>query len=196
MPFDASGRWVFDLCAGHLALDFANTVSERTTDTPIERLPSYEDFVRFGRQEEIVSDAEARRLQAWARRHPRDAERVRLEVVRLRDGLYRAFSALAGGEHPTNADLEPLNAMLARLRLGPDLAWHWADGADAPAASLATIARAAVDLLTGDRRDRLRLCDAADCVWVFLDTSKNRTRRWCDMKQCGNREKARRFRHP
>ena len=39
----------------------------------------------------------------------------------------------------------------------------------------------------------VRICGADDCLWIFLDTSKNRTRRWCDMKQCGNRMKARRF---
>jgi len=37
------------------------------------------------------------------------------------------------------------------------------------------------------------MCAADDCAWVFLDTSKNHSRRWCDMKACGNRAKARRF---
>jgi len=48
-----------------------------------------------------------------------------------------------------------------------------------------------VDLLTSDRLSAVRECAADDCAWLFLDESRNRSRRWCDMKVCGNRQKAR-----
>jgi predicted RNA-binding Zn ribbon-like protein len=54
------------------------------------------------------------------------------------------------------------------------------------------IASSAADLLTSERLKKVRLCEAKTCTWLFLDESRNHSRRWCDMKVCGNREKARR----
>jgi len=54
------------------------------------------------------------------------------------------------------------------------------------------VVRSAADLLTSDTLPMLRICAADDCQWLFMDTSKNQTRRWCNMKSCGNRAKARR----
>ena len=53
------------------------------------------------------------------------------------------------------------------------------------------VATSAVDLLTAGRLDRVGECPA--CGWLFLDTSKNRSRRWCSMATCGGRDKARRY---
>jgi predicted RNA-binding Zn ribbon-like protein len=187
-----SGEWTFDRTGDHLALDFANTVSSRHTDRPIERLPDYHALVSFARQSQLVSAAEAAHLDAWAEAEPDTAARVHDDAIVLREALHRLFSAVAASRPPDAADLDVLNERVARLRLGADLAWHWDDPA-APDALLAAVVRGAVELATGAERDRIRVCDADDCLWIFLDTSKNRTRRWCDMKQCGNRMKARRF---
>jgi predicted RNA-binding Zn ribbon-like protein len=62
-------------------------------------------------------------------------------------------------------------------------------------AVLTPVVRAAVDLLTSKTAGRLGICADSTCAWVFLDTTRGRTRRWCDMKACGNRNKVRRFRH-
>lgn len=183
----------FDLCGDHLALNFANTMTERESATPIERLRSYDDLVAFAEQSGIVAAAEARRLRAWGKREPEAAEAVRRDAVALREPLYAIFAAVARGRAPAAQDLAVLNVYLQRLRLGPSFGWEWARGADAPDALLGPILRAALELLTSEKRGRVRICDADDCVWVFLDTSKNRSRRWCDMAQCGNRTKARRF---
>ena len=72
------------------------------------------------------------------------------------------------------------------------LEWVWAAQQDAEL-PLWTLAMSAGDLMTSEAVDRVRACDNAECRWLFLDTSKNHTRRWCDMKVCGNRMKARRF---
>jgi predicted RNA-binding Zn ribbon-like protein len=55
------------------------------------------------------------------------------------------------------------------------------------------VALSAAELLTSEERPRVKECAADDCNWLFLDMSRNRSRRWCDMKVCGNRAKARRF---
>ena len=54
--------------------------------------------------------------------------------------------------------------------------------------------RAAVELLTSDAVEHIGRCADDSCGWLFLDTTRSRTRRWCDMKVCGNRNKVRRFR--
>jgi predicted RNA-binding Zn ribbon-like protein len=56
------------------------------------------------------------------------------------------------------------------------------------------LAHSAAELLASSERARVRLCEGEDCGWLFLDTSRNGARHWCDMKDCGNRAKVRRFR--
>ena len=56
------------------------------------------------------------------------------------------------------------------------------------------VVRAAVDLLTSDALSHVGRCADSTCAWLFLDTTRSRTRRWCDMRSCGNRSKVRRFR--
>lgn len=183
----------FDRCAGHLALDFANAVSDRQTDAPIDRLPTYACLLSFARQCQLASAAQLRRLERRAAGDPEAARAVRDEAAALRDALYRLFAASAAGRAVDPADLAVLDSMRVRTRLGRDLEWEWSDGPDALDAVLGPIVRSAVDLLRSPERARIRVCAADDCVWLFLDTSKNHSRRWCDMKQCGNRAKARRF---
>lgn len=186
-------EWVFDLCGGHLALDFANTVSSRHLAAPVERLTDYGALLRFARQSQVLDAGAERRQSEWARAHPRQAEQLLARVRTLREALFRIFTARVKEEAPRAEDLEQLNAWHRELALGPGLEWEWAAGAAAPGAFLAPVVRAAVELLTSTDRGQVRSCAADDCVWLFLDTSKNHSRRWCDMKQCGNRAKARRF---
>ncbi len=183
----------FDRCAGHLALDFANAVSERHTEAPIDRLPTYACLLSFARQCDLTPPAQLRRLERRAAGDPEAAIAARDEAAALREALYRLFAAIAAGRAVDPADLAVLNATRVRTRLGRDLEWEWADGPDALDSVLCPIVRSAIDLLRSPQRERIRVCAADDCVWLFLDTSKNHSRRWCDMKQCGNRAKARRF---
>jgi len=185
--------WTVDQCAGHLALDFSNTVSDRDTPAAVEHLESYGALVEFARQTELVPAREARRLAELAAQRPEAAAGVLAEAVALREALYRIFAAVSAAATPRATDIAVLNAHQARFRLGEHFGWEWSARPDGLDAFLGPIVRAAVALLTSERRDRIRMCAADTCVWVFLDTSKNRSRRWCDMAQCGNREKARRF---
>lgn len=186
--------WQFDLCGGYLAIDFANTVSARHSDAPIERLPDYRALVAFAQQTGLVERERAEALRGWGQRHGPAARALVAGAVELREALYRLFAAMAHERPPPAADLAVLNRWNARLALGSKLEWEWTDGAEAPDAFLGRVVRSAVELATtAARRERIKICDADDCVWLFLDTSKNGSRRWCDMEQCGNRMKARRF---
>src|SRR5688572_31205264 len=182
--------YIFDRTGDHPALDFTNTVSERTSASPIERLASYGDLIEFARQTDMISAKKADALLARAERERKEAERVHRMTIELRNALYSAFASIVRGETPVEGDLRVLNEHVARMRLTREccLEYECGDGLDSP---LGPIVRAALDLITTNR-DRVRICAAPDCGFLFLDTSKNRSRRWCDMKQCGNREKARR----
>lgn len=184
---------VFDRCAGHVALDFANAVGERHTDAPIDYLPSYGHLLAFAGQCELLSQAQLRRLARRAAGDAAGAAAALRRAVELREALYRLFAGAADGLAPAHDDLAVLNRAVGRLAIDRDYRWQWAAGPDALDAMLGPIVRAALELLMSERRELVRVCAADDCIWVFLDTSKNRSRRWCDMKQCGNRVKVRRF---
>jgi predicted RNA-binding Zn ribbon-like protein len=131
----------------------------------------------------------------------------------LREALFAIFSAVAGGDVPGATDLETLNDELKRamgharivagqggdpIRPGSvrgkhaGYRWGWEGAGDDLDQILWPVARSAAELLTDDSLARVRECDAGNCAWLFLDTSRNRSRRWCDMTVCGNREKAQR----
>jgi predicted RNA-binding Zn ribbon-like protein len=189
----------FDIGAGAPCLDLANTVSGRGQARETDLIGSYADLVTWARLAGLVGDGEASRLLGAAERHPRRAARVVRLAVALREAIYRLFAAVAAGERPPPSDLARLNESVARalgrLRVadsadGP----HWTWEADATALDrvLWPVSRSAAELLTSDDLLRVRECASATCHWLFLDGSRNRSRRWCDMNVCGNRDKVRR----
>lgn len=193
--------WTFHIGYGALCLDFANAVSWRGSAEPADRLPTYWELVRFFVQSGLLSAAEARRLQREAERHPDRAARTLRRAVELREVLYRTFSGLAAGCSPRPSDLASLNellpAALAHLRVSRDggrFGWRWDGNAGSLDRLLWPVVRDAAVFLTSTDFSRLRTCRNPECRWVFLDTSKNGTRRWCSMAVCGNRDKLRRFR--
>lgn len=189
----------FDLSGGDLALDLANTLSRRRTPEPREDLREYEDLVAWGLQARTLTSAEAAGLRRRAAESPRAARAALLRARAVREAVFDVFSALAEARPVPSTGLARLNAALpdalARLRLEPAGAgaeWAWSEGAALDRVFWPAV-RAAGDLLTGPDRERVRECGARDCAWLFVDRSRNGTRRWCDMAVCGNREKARRF---
>ena len=200
-PVARTAQYAFDLSGGRLCLDFANTVGDRGTDQPSEHLGSYGDFIAWAEQAGAITSRAARRLVRAARARPAQARQVLADAIRLREALYRVFAAIASERTPRAPDLATVNAALPaafeRSRLVPSAGGFTlaADVADEDlAAPLTPVVRSAVDLLVSPELDRVRTCAAVACAWLFLDATKNRARRWCDMKTCGNREKVRRFR--
>ena len=188
----------FKLNAEHVALDFVNTLDDRyAPGGPRELLPSYADLIRFCRQAGILTHAEAARLSPLPGASQENALRSAIE---LRELLARVFYRWVERRSPSAEDriaLEEWSATCARHRelrwKNGHLEWTWkALAADAEAPAL-LLAQRGLDLLIGDEPPRLHTCASETCRWLFLDTSKNRTRRWCDMKICGNRAKARRY---
>lgn len=191
----------FSLTGGKLCLDFANTAEYRSPaiKPEDEHLTDYAALVAWGEQAGALADGQADHLLRLAAAQPDAAARVLARAIALREAIYRLFSHIASGETPHADDLEPLNAALAeglaqaRLALhGEEVVWTWAE---TPALDrmLWPVARSAADLLTcSEERERVRECAGERCTWLFLDTSRNRSRQWCDMQSCGNRAKAKR----
>ncbi len=183
-----------------LCLDFSNTVDWRDGDQPEDFITSYRDLVYWGRRMGLLSEEGSRRLLEEAALHPADAAVALVRAIDLRETIYRAFSAIAQGARPREEDLATLNAALsaslARLRIVPSqdsYSWGWAASPSDLDQMLWPVVRSAGILLTSVLLGRVRKCAGDPCGWLFLDTSKNRSRRWCDMRSCGNRAKARRY---
>ncbi len=193
----ATERPVYQPLGGCLALDFVNTV-DRTLGKPwIEHLGDYDDLCSWSEQAGILSPARARALlRAGRARRPRSAAVLR-RARGLREAAYRVFAALAEGGTPTEADIEVLNAELAHAlaharlqRRGGRFDWTW----DAPGeleAPLWPLARSVAETLVSDELHHLKKCASETCLWLFLDRTRNRQRRWCEMRICGNRAKVR-----
>jgi predicted RNA-binding Zn ribbon-like protein len=189
----------FQLVAGNVALDFVNTLDNRyDPGHRLELLPSYERFVAFARQSGILTPAQGRRLLRQNGVAQRQSALAR--VIDLREALHFLFRSAAANERPPQAALETLNRLLSEVQLPHSIEWrkgtfYWlpADLVATLLAPLAPILEAAVALLTSPDVTHVRECGTRTCRWLFLDRSKNHTRRWCDMKICGNRAKAQRF---
>jgi predicted RNA-binding Zn ribbon-like protein len=201
VPTKRQLEYEFDLTGGILCLDFANTISRRENpEQTKEHLANYADLVAFARQSGIVSSQQANELCAYAERHANSALRTFHEAIALRETLYRAFTAIARDQPPAADDLRRIGDValealqhrcLARDQGGYRWEWQW-DEKNSLERVLWPVAQSAADLLTSDKLRTVRLCEAPDCEWLFLDQSRNRSRRWCDMTSCGNRQKARR----
>jgi predicted RNA-binding Zn ribbon-like protein len=191
----------FELVAGHVALDFVNTVDWRTD--PVWRrdlIGDVEDLAAWARKAGLASAAERTAVTTAARRDRRGAEWGLRRARRLRELLARLFLAIANGGRPSDRDLRRLNAFLgSALRQrrvatkGSACVWSWATETRGVDRVLWPIVLSAAELLTSAGRARVRECAAHGCGWLFLDTSRSQRRRWCTMASCGNRAKARRF---
>ena len=184
---------------GTVCLDFANTVNHRRGEEYEEVLRDYEDLVVWSGHTGILTERQTEALLRGASRKPAEAKRAYTRAIELREGLYRTFSAWSRGRPVDPTDLDRLNAVLSKalshLRLESQnggFAWAW-QGVDGELNLPAwVVARSAAELLSSERLPFVHECAGDNCGWLFLDVSRNHSRRWCDMADCGNRAKARR----
>lgn len=176
--------WHFD--AGSLFLEFMLTGGPGK----IARYDSLHKAADFGRW---VRDSRLEIEPASFELIPEDVSTARS----LRDALWRLTWRSMSGEAPDPADLLVVNQSATRSpmvpEIGPDLRSRWQLPV-AASAVLSTVARDAIEVLTGPAANRIRECEADDCQLVFLDTSRPGSRRWCSMERCGNRHKVRALR--
>lgn len=190
----------FELIAGDPSLDLVNTLDWRFREEPPpeELLKDYYDVVQFSAQSGLLSDALARRLIRNV--SPGKATQVVDAVRELREAAAKVLYAALEGDLPSASAVKLLEKYFREVREsqhlfwdGEKLGWKLSQSSAPAELPLWMLSLRVADLVTSGRMQMLRACGNGECQWLFLDTSKNHTRRWCDMKICGNRMKARRF---
>jgi predicted RNA-binding Zn ribbon-like protein len=186
---------------GPACLDFVNTLDDRFSSEPKELLAGYIDLARFGEDAGVLEPSLVDRLIERSPLSPQAAQKALSAAIELREAMYAVFSAIINRKPAPAAALTILNQYVQGAAEHSQLVevngrFEWSFDAlptitfEAP---IWPIARSAADLLASDQLQFVRACASKTCQWFFLDTSKNHRRRWCDMKQCGNRAKFQRF---
>jgi predicted RNA-binding Zn ribbon-like protein len=191
---------VLNLNDGWLCLDFANTVDWHASSKPVEHLNTYLDLLTWSLEKGLFGGHEANLLRQQANLHPDQAQAVPKRAIELREAIYHIFSASTKNEADQPAGLELLNSWLtvgvSQLKLisaEKGFSWSWTGDENALDQMLWWVALSAARLLASERLAQVGECaDDRGCGWLFFDTSRNHSRRWCAMKDCGNRAKSRR----
>jgi len=178
------------LIAGARCLDFLNTVE----DARIERLTSYSEFIIWSKAAGLIDAAGQRRSLALAAKQPQGAARALALVLEAREALADLF----GGSVPLRKPaMAVINGILARDRFvlqvesgNAGFHEHWKPDCQELRQPLLVLLREAAALLSSPVQPQIHYCASDDCRWFFLDTSRNQSRRWCQMETCGNNAKA------
>jgi predicted RNA-binding Zn ribbon-like protein len=194
------------IVGGHLALDFANTVDDPEGPQRYDHVGSYPELVGWSVRVGVLTHGQVDVLLPAADEHPLVSALAVKRAHALRRILIDTFTdiaeinrgATAGTQRLMRAahwdELRPfVTDAIAHAELAPDdstyqLTWSEAARLDV---MLSPIGVGALELLTSPQLFRLKKC--AGCPWVFLDQSKNFSRRWCAMNDCGTHEKIRRY---
>ena len=188
------------IVGGHPALDLANTISSRRGGTGIDCLDTYDDLLVWAARQGVMDEAEASKLRAAAQLDPAAAAVALQDAKQLRECIWRVWTAMQAGMAPAAADLALLaSGVLAAQRArvlrwsGAQAWWQWTEAAGLDAVT-ARVALAAAELFAGEHLHRVRECEGLQCGWLFLDSTRNGTRRWCVAEQCGSLDRVTRFR--
>jgi predicted RNA-binding Zn ribbon-like protein len=185
-----------ELVGGALCLDFVNTINSRVNPEH-DYLVQYSDLVGWVNKMGILSAAQGTQLQKHAKQNVEEAENVLQTARTLRELLYRVFSNAAKGTEPNKKDMETFIASYGEaISHGQFIkednhytsTWKVDQASDAV---LWPIIYSAGELLLSRELGQVKECPG--CGWLFLDTSKNQSRRWCSMNTCGARDKMRRY---
>jgi predicted RNA-binding Zn ribbon-like protein len=186
-----------ELVGGHPALDLVNTVAWRLDPArEHDYLPGFPTLVAWCRRTGLLDEAVAQDLLAAGLRHPDLAQQAVRDTRALREHLHTLLAALIAGDTPSPLAAPPglrlafLDALTRSDFAGPPMRWQLA--AHEPADIPRLLALQALDLLEDLSSHPLRQCQGPGCGWLFLDRTRNRTRRWCSSSDCGNRDRARR----
>jgi len=201
----------FQFIAGDVSLDFVNTVDWTSRGPARDRIGSYDRLIEWALAARVIDESTATRLERRAFSRQRDAVGALDRAHSLRWTLRRLVAAIAGNDRAVASVRLPLDEfnrfvadVYAHVRLTKPaagvkapwspLVWTWDDDPDRLDSPVWPVVRSAAELLASREVERLRVCAGGDCGWVYVDRSRNRLRRWCQMATCGTAEKTRRRR--
>jgi predicted RNA-binding Zn ribbon-like protein len=188
------------LLGGKLCLDFINTLDWRGRKPPVEYLNNFSDVIRWAAYVKIITPEQEIKMNRQSTKNKDLSKKALKSSIELRELLHRLFSDIEQRKKIKKQLLLKLNIFLQKASTGltikhPKIGFELAACVDPKnfMSLLYPIIWESVNLLTSNDRLRIKSCGDKTCGWVFLDTSKNKSRQWCDMKSCGNRAKARKF---
>jgi predicted RNA-binding Zn ribbon-like protein len=194
----------FQYIGGDPALDLVNTVDWTSRGPELDRLTDFDRLVEWAEGARVLTGKSATSFRARARARPREAEAAHRSALRARGVLQRLFQSIATGE-PAEPALHDFNQLLGkalgRMRVtaaggrpksAPTLQLGWQDRETSLDSILWPVVWSAAGLLVSEEAPRIRTCGGPDCGWIYVDRSRNKLRRWCQMETCGTREKSRR----
>jgi predicted RNA-binding Zn ribbon-like protein len=190
----------FGRIGGALCLDFTNTASWEADQQTSEHLNDFPDLVRWCKEAALVGQDSAAALVEEPEENRAEATAILAKAKDLRGTLYRIFIALSRRKFPASGDLQLLNEALGQTPLHLEirrerdqfLSEHKAVGTKF-AKLLGPVVWSAAEVLTSGKIDQVKCCASETCGWLFLDNTKNHSRRWCDMGDCGSQAKAKRY---
>lgn len=185
---------------GELCLDFTNTVDWRNDNKRRkEWLYNFSDLILWSRHVGLLEDKNAQTLSIKALQQPDKAKQLYKKAIELREVLFHIFSSIATESQPEKYSLSIFNHYLAEtmgksclVSLQDGFTWSFCPDPDSMDFILNPIIKSAADLLVSSNIKRVKICADDCCGWLFIDMSRNYSRRWCNMKDCGNRAKAHR----
>jgi predicted RNA-binding Zn ribbon-like protein len=198
-PLSPSRAGSLALVGGELAFDFTNTSSGRGWPSHVDHLRSAGDVVAWARHARILGPADYEWLCDELAANEPLARKLLRRALDLRETLYAIGVEIAGGRPAPEPQVDRLARehadCVARAKLTPDggrYLWSWAPREAAIEAVLGPIALSALATLGQADLTRVKRCEGEKCGWLFFDTTKNKSRRWCEMEVCGNRAKQKR----
>jgi predicted RNA-binding Zn ribbon-like protein len=192
---------LFELTGGHPALNFVNTVGGKRLVAPRDHIHGFADLVAWAAHARVFSPSEAKALGREGQAHPEEAGRALERARAFRESLYRLLLSLLEGRPAPKEDLALLDREVReaqasrRLRVEGGVCAFSPPDVSLSNTVIPRLALAAAELLTVQGLKRVRVCEATrtdGCGWLFVDETRNHSRRWCDMATCGNQHKARR----
>jgi predicted RNA-binding Zn ribbon-like protein len=193
----------FEYIGGDPALDLVNTVDWTSRGLEQDRLTDFDRVIQWAQGAGILTTRAASSLRAQARAKPREAEAAYRNALRVRAVLERVFRAVAEAE-PAGDALDDFNRVLGRalegMRVTPasgkgragSLQLGWREEGESLDSFIWPVVWSAASLIVSEEAPRIRICGGPDCGWMYVDRSRNKLRRWCQMGTCGTREKSRR----
>ena len=185
-----------ELLGGALCLDFINTVNTRPRPEH-DYLMNYSDLADWAHKLGVLSARETKQLRAWEPAHLKEAGTVLQRARSLREFLYRLFANTARESKRNGQEISEFPRYYGQavadsqlVKKGDQYSFTWSID-ETLSGLISQIIYSAGELLLQGKLQQVKECPG--CGWLFLDTSKNQSRRWCSMNSCGARDKMRRY---
>ncbi len=188
----------YKIIGGHLCFDFANTISWRDTNSPHEWLDSLENLLIWTQLVGVFDEVQAKKLESEVLKMSGGVRDYLNKLVEIRELLNGIFMSVIDGKSPTKKDLKKFNqyvsnAYTKNIIVEKELTFQLevSEKLDLASKLIDKIVLSAVEVLTKVKLPRIKKCFS--CHWLYEDVSRNNSRRWCVMEDCGNRHKVNQF---